>query len=497
MKLLSYIYILLFSFSLFAQDNVDQSWTESQVTLEEKYMDANTHIIVGKYDEALKLLKEIYKEDNSNPGLNFEIAKVYGSLNDLPSAIKHAKKAVEYSPNNEFYHLVLGNLLLESNQTSEAISSLNKLILLKPEKTEYYDMLAKAHLRANEYQNALNTFSKLESQIGFSEDLALRQIDILNEYGKSNKVIEILEKLISADPKEIRHRYNLASYYQQNGDKKKATEVYQEIIKIDPEDAVANLALLDSIDNPSNETGYLSALQPLIEDENIPLDKKILEMIPYLERVTSEPQLGEPLLRIGKTLVQLYPNDAKVHALYADIFNGLGKTDKAIDQYEKTLALDDRVYSVWEQLILAYDANENYSAMIKKAEEAIDLFPNNASAYYLYASGQISSGNLVEVESYLDDASMIAGKDLYHKARVENQRARLAMINKEYDKAAKHLSLSSEWSMGQDAESVELLGDLSLLQGNKSEALKYWKEAKRLGNTSTQLEEKIANGAIK
>jgi len=496
MKFYQLAFTLLFSISLIAQDNLSNGWTEEKVTLEQSYMDANIQIMVGKYDEAIKILKDIYKEDNDNPGLNFQMAQVYGSLNDLPAAIKHAKKAVDLVPSNEFYNLLLGNLHVESNQISEAVTSLDKLILLQPEKTEYYDMLARAHLRNGDYEKAIRTFDRLETQVGFSEDLALRKVDILDENGKSKEVIKVLQKLVTLYPEVMRYRYNLASYYKKNGAEKDAKKVYQEILEIDPEDPTANLAMIQDKSNPTNETGYLNALQPLIENDKIPLDKKILEVIPYLDRLSNEKELGDPLLNIGKTLVQLHPNEAKVHALYADIFNSLGNNDKAIEQYEKTIALDDRVYTVWEQLIMAYGYNEDYTAMATKAEGAMDLFPNKASAYYLYASAKISSGQYDEASDYLKDAQMIAGKDLYHKTKVENQKARLAIGQKRYDDATKHLATSADWSKGQDAESLELQGDLFSLTGKSKEAMEYWKKSEKLGSLNPKLASKIAKGSL-
>ena len=496
MKIYHLVFTCLLSFSLTAQDNVDNGWTEEKVTLEQSFMDANIQIMIGKYDEAIKILKEIYKQDSSNPGLNFQMAQVYGSLNDLPSAIKHAKKALSESPDNEFYNLLLGNLYVESNQMGEAVQVLDKLIVLQPEKTGYYDMLARAHLRTGDYNKAIATFDQLETQLGFSEDLALRKVDILDENGKSEEVIKVLQRLVSVYPETMRYRYNLASYHKNQGNDKDALKVYKEILELEPEDPTANLAMLDNPDNPKDEKGYLSALQPLIESDKIPLDKKILEMIPYLERLGSEPELGGPLLKIGKTLVQLHPNEAKVRAMYADIFNGLGNTDKAIEQYEKTIELNDNVYTVWEQLIMAYDQKGDYTAMATRAEDAMDLYPNKASAYYLYASAKISSGELEEAADYLQDAEMIAGKDLYHKANVENQKARLAMKQKRFDDAAKHLSISSEWSMGQDPQSVELLGDLASLKGDKTKAIDYWKKAEKLGSLNPKLSAKITRGSL-
>lgn len=482
--------LLTLSMGLMAQD----SWTEQRVSLEEQFMEANTHTLLGKYDKALKILKEIYKEDRDNAGLNFELAKVYGSMNDLAAAVKHAKKAVSLKPNNEYYHLLLGNLQMDNGQNSEAIDAFTTLTNLQPEVTEYYDMLAKAHLSTGDYKSAIATFDRLEMQLGFSEDLALRKVDILTENNKNDEAAKVLAQLVTTYPKEMRYRYNLGSFYRRMGRDQDAIKVYKDILVIDPSDATANLALLDDPDKPSDDTNYLSALQPLIEDEKIPMDKKVLEMVPYLERLPNEPKLAEPLLRIGKTMVQLYPQEAKVKALYADMLNGTGQIEKAIEQYEKTLQINDKVYTVWEQLIYCYEQAGKYEKMLSKSEEAMDFFPNKASAYYLYASAQNHLGEYDQALSYLNDAFMISGKDMYHKAKVENQRARAYMGKEDMEQAKKHLNNSSEWSMGQDAEAVKLFGDWYKAQGNTSEAQKFYDKAEKLDPSIMTKEEKFMRG---
>ena len=234
MKIYHLVFTFLLSISITAQKNVNNGWTEEKVTLEQSFMDANIQIMVGKYDVAIKILKDIYKKDSRNPGLNFQMAQVYGSLNDLPSAIKHGKKAVSGSPNNVFYNLLLGNLYLESNQMTEAVRALDRLIVLQPEETKYYDLLARAHLRTGNYNKAITTFDQLETLLGFSEELALRKVDILDENGKSKEVIKVLKKLVAMYPETMRYRYNLASYYKNQGNDKDARKVYREILQLDP-----------------------------------------------------------------------------------------------------------------------------------------------------------------------------------------------------------------------------------------------------------------------
>ena len=55
-----------------------------------------------------------------------------------------------------------------------------------------------------------------------------------------------LEKLSNAFPLEIRYLHNLASYYTKLGKESKALEVYRRILKIDINDASANMAITAS-----------------------------------------------------------------------------------------------------------------------------------------------------------------------------------------------------------------------------------------------------------
>ena len=59
MKIYHLVFTFLLSISITAQKNVNNGWTEEKVTLEQSFMDANIQIMVGKYDVAIKILKDL------------------------------------------------------------------------------------------------------------------------------------------------------------------------------------------------------------------------------------------------------------------------------------------------------------------------------------------------------------------------------------------------------------------------------------------------------
>ena len=50
--------------------------------------------------------------------------------------------------------------------------------------------------------------------------------------------------------------------------------------------------------------------------------------------------------------------------------------------------------------------------------------------------------------------------------------------------------------MGQDPQSVELLGDLASLKSDNVKAIEYWKQAEKFGYPNPNLAAKIAKGSL-
>jgi len=120
----------------------------------------------------------------------------------------------------------------------------------------------------------------------------------------------------------------------------------------------------------------------------------------------------EQVLGLGMTLVEVHPDDAKAHAIYGDLLYQLDRNEEALAQYKRTLALDDTVFPVWENAMQLHLLQKNYDSLIDLSEEAMDLFPNQGTAYYYNGLAYKEKGTFNEAMASLELVLLMASNNL-------------------------------------------------------------------------------------
>ena len=271
----------------------------------------------------------------------------------------------------------------------------------------------------------------------------------------------------------------------------------------------------------------MNTLKPIFSRPAESIDIKIKALFPYIAKVaeTREPRLSAATIELADMLCAAHPNDAKAYSIKGDLLYYAGQPQEALTAYKKTIELDESVFAVWEQMLYIHAETADYNALIKTADDAIDLFPNQAKAHYFYAIGQTEKENHNDAVMALRQAALMTRKnpalklDILTKLGLEYiALGKLDNAKKELDKAmdvradnylvhdaigAWHIAKGDQKSAQESLEKamtaegknnplvLEHYGDLQALKGNSAEALKYWKMAQSKGGTKASLLEKI------
>jgi len=353
--------------------------------------------------------------------------------------------------------------------------------------------LATAYLQVNKADEALAAYDAIETQIGVTENVSRRKYEIYVILGNNKKAQEELENLSKAYPLEIRYLHNLASFYTDQGKGKKALEVYKRILEIDINDPTANMAITTASAGEGDDNNYLRSLGPIIENTSIPVDRKILELVPYVDQLNTDydPELADALIMLSEKIAIIHPEEAKAHALYGDILLASDRPKDAAKAYEKTLGINDKVYLVWEGLMEAYSENKDSKSLLRVATDALDLFPNKASAYMYYGRANTLNKDYVEAIDLLNEGIFVSGKDVYHKSNMNAELARAYSAQNNFERAEKKINEALQLSNNKNPLAFEIYGDILYQKGDTDGAITQWKNAQKAGNTSNILSEKI------
>lgn len=359
--------------------------SEEEINTQKMFIDATKEKILGNYENAATLFKEVLKRDKNNHVAAYELARIYNVLEKKDKALQSIKMAITSEPNNDWYQMFLAELYEEKGDAKEAASVYDELLDKSPDDPFFYEKLAFLLVKAQQPKKAVKVYNEMEKRFGMHEDISTRKHRLYLGMGDKKKAANELERLIRYAPSNTDYYHMLASFHQQMGDQKLADDVYRRVLEVDPADVKASIALAGQKKTSGNDLSYLGELKPLFEKEDVNIDLKIKELFPYIKQVVdgkASAELTTATLDLAHTLELVHPKEAKSFSAQADLLYYSGDKANALNKYQEALKLNKSIFSIWEQIMYIQLETKDFEAMLPLTEQAIDRFPNKAQAYY-------------------------------------------------------------------------------------------------------------------
>ena len=467
-------FCLCMAVSTAAQKNRDL--TNAELNIQKLFIEANQEKLLGAYEEAASLYLEVLDLDPDNDAAQYELARVYEAMNQNDKALNHIELAIRTSPDIEWYHVMKGDILEGMEEFAAAVGVYEHLTRLKPNEEYYYEHLVGLLKRINQPDKALRALDQYEQIAGVIPKLIYEKVDILNTLNQPGKAVVEIEKLLRLYPNDISHLHQMALQCNLAGDSARARVFYVRILELDPEDAKANLALASDYKESGDDLTYLKSIATLMSNPAVALDPKILELIPFVEKFASNPEVtfGAELGQMLYQIVGQYPNEAKAHAIYADYLFSRGDLQTARQEYERTLVLDKSVFAVWEQLLYLKIAQQDMDGVLRTTEQALDVFPNQGSIYYLRGVALAAKLDFNSAAGSLQQALIMSGRNTRLQFQTYSLLGTVYLEtghrDKAYDAFNKALKLQPQdvvtlnryaYSLALNSESLELANEMA------------------------------------
>jgi tetratricopeptide (TPR) repeat protein len=475
------IIFILFSKEVLSQPVVIADNQKEESDAESIIIDAKMNVFMGKYDVAIKKLEGLLIKDRTNSTISFELAKVYKEKNDWPSVQRYMDQALKNDPKNIYFLEYYTLELTKHPFDPEREIYFKDLIAVTGNNLSHYDLYLDYLVSNRQYENTKSVVEKLVAKFGETEKILQRNYEICSLTNCKERET-IIKKLIAKDNTNTGYLRLMAKYQIEKNNQKAAQEIYSQILALDPNDTEANLAILKTTDNKKNaESAYLRTIIPLIKNQNIPIDEKIKELMPYLKELVEKEDTSflSELVDIGNNLTLTHPGEAKAQAFYGDVLYASNNYKGAVLQYQKTLKLNDRNFAVWENLMKSLDLLAEYGELSKVANNAIDFFPNRVESYVILSRALILQDKINEAKDVIDEAVIISGgnpkfkKELNALQEMVKGGTSLVALQEKYPDALNKTDI--------DPQILEMLGDAAIKDGKTSLALSYYKKALEMG----------------
>ncbi len=417
-----------------------------------------------KYAEALRQLQILEAEQPGDDEVLLQQQQLYLKLNDATGAARAVRRLIDRNPGAARYYTVLADLFDNNGQADSATAvyrsaaqqfpndPIVQLALAQRARKEKDTAAYNAYIRKVITNRELDADQQIFALGTFLQDLSP------GDTGRRDEIVGLAEELSRQHPADAAvlklHGDVLASF----GRRAEAAEQYKKSVAINP-------ATFETWER-------------------------------LLAAYGTTPSDADSLILWSEKAIRVFPNQAVVH-----YFNGIGHSGrkaypKAIAAFNRAADLqsDDDANNILADIFTAlgdaYNSKGDFAESDSAFEKALRMEPRNATvlnnyAYYLSVRG----ARLAEAERMSKKSLDIRPGE----ATFLDTYGWILYKRGDYADARRYIQEAIDKSPEADATLYEHLGDVQFRLKNTDAAVNAWKEAKKRGGTSPQLDRKIAD----
>ena len=337
----------------------------------------------GNIDAAFDLLRHCVDLDSTRSEAYYYLAQYYTALKQKDKAIAYFQKASVLEPDNDTYLETLANVYVSQRQYKEATDVLQRLYDKNPEREEVLGMLVQLYEQQGDYDNAIKALTRLETIEGKSERLSYAKSNLYTQKGDKLAAIAEMKTLADQYPNDNNYRCLYANTLYVNGQKKKAINIYEKVLRQEPDNRNAQLAMLAYYGDRKDSVKIQEYVERILMNKNATTDDRIGLMRQVIG--DSEQQGGDStkVLRLFHRMLSMPQTDADVAIFCAAYMNMKKMPNDSISRVlERVLEISPDHAAARLQLVSYAWQAEDRDRVIALCKDARQYNPDEMAFYY-------------------------------------------------------------------------------------------------------------------
>ena len=349
----------------------------------------------GNSDAAFDLLRHCVEIDSTKSEAYYYLSQYYGALKQKDKAIACIEKAAALEPSNSTYQETLANAYINLHQYDKAAAVLESLYDKHRDRDDVLGVLIQLYEEQHEYESAIKTLTLLETVEGKSERLSYAKSNFYTQLGDKKAAIAEMKHLADQYPNDQNYRGLYANALFVNGQKKKELEIYDDILKIEPDNRNALMALL-AYEKDEGDPDKADALtEKVLLSKNITSQDRILLMRQEIGQSEQEGGDSTRVLYLFRKMLDQPQMDADIAILCATYMNLKQMPNDTISGVlEQVLRVaPDNAAARLQLVSYAWQAND-MNRIISLCQDARQYNPDEMAFYYYQGIAYYREGQL-------------------------------------------------------------------------------------------------------
>jgi len=407
MKKQLYILILLIGIVIipqpsYAQEGLNKKSDDDLGNVEDEFQEYFFEALKQKgienYDRAVDALHKCLNLNNKLPVIYFELGKNYSRLKNFGAAEEHLKKAISMQPDNIWFLDELYDVYFQQEYINNAIKTIKQLVKYHP---DYKEDLAALYVREEKYRQALELLDELDADLGINDSRDAMRNEIYSITGNADDRIDNLEQRVANNPNNEENHLKLIYRYSQIGDRKKAYKAAKNLLKVKPDSKFVHLALYKFYTQDGKIKEAINSVKIALSSPEINADAKAKVLKDFVSFVARNPEYESDLIDITALVDE--NKDARTHSDLGHYYLKAGDKVKALSNYKEALKQDPNDFKLIRDVLLLQLDIKDYSAVVKDAERALELYPAQP---ILYLVNGVANNNLNQHKKAIDNLEM-------------------------------------------------------------------------------------------
>ena len=337
----------------------------------------------GNHDAAFDLLTHCVEIDSTRSEAFFYLARYYDYLKNKEKALAYSEKAAQLEPDNETYLETLANTYISRRQYDKAIDAMERLYGMNSEREDVLSLLVQLYEQQQNYEGAIQTLTRLETKEGKSERLSMAKSELYTRKGDKKAAINEMKHLADQYPNDQNYRCLYGTTLYMNGQQKKALAIYADVLKKEPDNRGAQMAMLSHYNETNDSVQAHIWLERMLMNKNSTTQDRVMLLRQVIGESEQNGGDSTQVLHLFRRVLDTPLADADL-ALFCATYMNLKKmpSDSISPVLEQALTLEPTNAAARLQLVSYAWAAEDRDRVIALCQDARQYNPDEMAFYY-------------------------------------------------------------------------------------------------------------------
>ena len=304
------------------------------------------HEASGNLEQQVVALQRAARLSTDRPEIKLKIAEIMCRHGDTPGAIAQYRQLLETHPHLEAAHFALGVLLMRRNELNEAMREFTAVITHNPTAFDAHLNLAQCLYRQGKFALAIPSFTFALKGLKDNPSARFMLARCFEKTGDWDRALVLLEQLAETHPDHLEINRTLAETYERAGESRSALDVF------------ARMAAR----HPERPEFAMRQAEFLLAERRYDKAAAVLQ-----------------------GMFAAHPGHIDGHRLLGEVFAAQGKPKDALDEFQKTLLVNESFLPGWLGSAAMYRRLERPRDEYRVLERALGLDPGNAEILFRLA----------------------------------------------------------------------------------------------------------------